>query len=51
LSKLVENIEGNCKRYQYLFSEVIDDILPRATEAAEPDVADILALHVSSYHY
>ncbi|GAX82599.1 hypothetical protein CEUSTIGMA_g10025.t1 [Chlamydomonas eustigma] len=45
LKNLVENIEGNCKRYQYLFSEVIDDILPRATEAAEPDVADILALH------
>ena len=48
LGKLVQSIEGNAKRYQHLFAEVADTIMPRATEAAEADVADILAQHVSS---
>ena len=47
MGRLVESIEGNTKRYQQLFAEVIDDIIPRSTEASEPDVADILAHHVS----
>ncbi len=47
MGKLVESIEGNSKRYQHLFAEVADDLIPRSTAAEEPDVADILAHHVS----
>ena len=46
MGRLVQSIEGNTKRYQQLFAEVIDDIMPKPTEASEPDVADILAHHV-----
>jgi len=46
---LVHSIEGNTKRYQQLFAEVIDAIMPKPTEASEPDVADILAHHVRAF--
>ena len=43
---LVHSIEGNTKRYQQLFAEVVDSIMPKPIEASAPDVADILAHHV-----
>ena len=46
MGRLVQSIEGNTKRYEQLFAEVIDNIMPKPTEASEPDVADILAHHV-----
>ena len=50
VARLVEKIESNTKRYLALFADAADDLLSalKATEAAEPDVADVLASHVSS---
>ena len=44
---LVERVENNTKRYLHLLAEIADGIMPTPIEAAEPDVADILAHHVS----
>lgn len=43
---LVERVENNTKRYLHLLADIADEIMPTPTEAAEPDVADILAHHV-----
>lgn len=50
VARLVEKIESNTKRYLALFADAADDLLSalKATEAAEPDVADVLASHVRS---
>jgi hypothetical protein len=46
----VTKIESNTKRYLQIFAEAIDNLMPTPTEAAEPDIADILAMHVSKQH-
>lgn len=45
MEAFVEKIEGNTRRYLHLFADKLDELVPVPTEAAEPDIADILAMH------